>query len=882
MMRSALITAILTVYFSGLFAQGKIHINEFLASNVSIDADIVDFDDYSDWLELYNAGDSDQDISGYYLTDNPEFPEKWRIPEGTLVPAKGFLRFWADGYDDAPNSVHVRPWPNYADMTKPLIYFLTDYYHLNFRLSRAGEYIGLYAPDGTVVDSLTFGLQLRDVSMGRKPDGGSEWFYFGEPTPESANITVGIKHTEVADDSAIFPESGFYSGMKTVNISSGNPGERIKYTLDGSKPVSNSVSYTLPIEISETTVLRARIIESDKLPGGIFNKSYFIDEQVSLPVISIITPPDALWDSKVGIYRKRMKGREIPVGFQYFSPTGEQLIDINAGLRLTGQQSLYCPQVSFTIYARDRYGTDEIGYRIFPQRELNSFTSLYLRNSGVPDNWNTHFRDAMAQSLVLNKMDIDCQAYQPAVLFINGSYWGIYNIRDKINADYISSLHNLNPDDIDLLDYDTGKRTPVVMEGNAKNYTLFYKYFENNNLSSQENFRFIESWMDVDEFINYQICEIYFNNTLWPDTNVRIWRQRKEGAKWRWILFDTDFGFGMSGPGSSGYTHNMLAYATSSDSIPNPPPEWSTLIFRKLLTNEEFRIRFIQRFAGYLNTVFHPDTVVSVINDLQNKLGTEMSRHINRWRYEDFDFGTPINSYNEWLSNVSVMKNFARNRPRYQRQHIIDHFNLSGSSVLKVSVDNPVTGKVVINEVVYIDSSASGYYFKGIPVKIRAIPEVGFKFIKWVGIPEDSLEFVTVIPSTDTVFITAVFDSVSIAMVPDTIASDTTLTSNLSPYYATGDIIIPPNSTFTLESGVELFMPENTNILVYGSLIINGSANEPVTIAPNEYARNWGALCFVNATDSSVISDLRISGATRGPDFNRDKPLFQVTIPVFP
>ena len=91
------------------------------------------------------------------------------------------------------------------------------------------------------------------------------------------------------------------------------------------------------------------------------------------------------------------------------------------------------------------------------------------------------------------------------------------------------------------------------MEGNAKNYTLFYKYFENNNLSSQENFRFIESWMDVDEFINYQICEIYFNNTLWPDTNVRIWRQRKEGAKWRWILFDTDFGFGMSGlPGSSG------------------------------------------------------------------------------------------------------------------------------------------------------------------------------------------------------------------------------------------------------------------------------------------------------------------------------------------
>ena len=870
-MRLAFITVSLVFCTSCLFAQGTIYINEFLASNVSIDADIIDFDDYSDWIELYNDGDAEFNISGYYLTDDPDLPERWQIPEGAVIPAKGFLRFWADGYDDGPGNTHVRPWLNYLNMSQPRIYFTTDYYHLNFRLSRAGEFIGLYDQAGMVVDSVTFELQLRDVSMGRKPDGGSEWFFFGEPTPESSNVTEGVKSFNTAESPEVYPESGFYSGTQTVNITSGNPEGSVKYTLDGSRPGSNSNSYVQPVDLSESTVLRSRIFQPDKLPGGIVNKTYFLDEDISLPVISIITPPEALWDNKIGIYKKRMKGREIPIAFQYFSGTGQPLIDINAGLRLTGQLSLYCPQVSFTIYSRDRYGTDEIGYRIFLQRELNSFTSLYLRNSGVPDNWITHFKDAMAHSLVLNKMDIDCQAYQPAVLFINGAYWGIYNIRDKINTDYIASLHNLNPDDIDLLEYEGGTSRPVVMDGNSENYNLFYKYFENNDLSVEDNYRSVESWMDIDEFINYQICEIYINNTLWPDQNVRMWRERKEGAKWRWILFDTDTGFGRNGSGSSGFSFNTLAYATSSNDVTNPPPDWSTLFFRKLLANEEFRIRFIQRFAAYLNSTFHSDTVISVINDLQNRLAPEMNRHIDRWRKEYFELGSPISSYGEWVDNVNVMKEFARHRPGKQHQHIIDFFKLNGSLVVKVNIEKPGSGKVVVNEVVSIDSSASGLYFKGVPVNLSALPEVGFKFVRWEGIPEDSIEIVNVLTEADTVVITALFDTIPVNILPDTLSSDTTLSSGLSPYYATGDIIIPPNKTLTIESGVKLLMPEKANILVYGRLIVNGTGAEPVTIAPNDYAGKWGALCFVNATDSSIVSGLRISGATKGPDFDRDR-----------
>ncbi len=121
----------------------NIFINEFLASNVSVDADIIDFDDYSDWIELYNDEDVDADISGYYLTDDPDNPERWKIPQGTIIKSKGFLRFWADGYDDIPGNTYWRPW---LDPDFERLYFTTRYYHLNFKLSQAGEYIGLYNP----------------------------------------------------------------------------------------------------------------------------------------------------------------------------------------------------------------------------------------------------------------------------------------------------------------------------------------------------------------------------------------------------------------------------------------------------------------------------------------------------------------------------------------------------------------------------------------------------------------------------------------------------------------------------------------------------------------------------------------------------------------
>ena len=852
-----------------LFAQDnhKICINEFLASNVSIDADIVDFDDYSDWIELYNDEDVEFDLGGYFITDDLKNPKKWEIPSGSTIAAKGFLRFWADGYDVIPGRTFWRSWLG-AEAER--LYFTTDYHHLNFKLSRAGEYIGLHNPEGEVVDSISFGLQHRDVSMGRKPDGSPDWFFFGEPTPEASNTTEGVLNLEYSKILNISPESGFYSGPQTATLTSNSAEATLKLTLDGSKPLSSSESYDLPLDIAETSVLRVRQYEKDKLPGSIVNRSYFLDENTTLPIISIIAQPEALWDEFDGIYPKRMKGREIPVTFDFFNSNNEFEYSLNVGLRLTGQASLYYPQVSFTIYARDRYGTDEIAYQIFPQRELNSYKSLYLRNAGVPDNRSTFFRDALQHSLVLNKIDIDCQAYLPSVVFINGEYWGIYNIRDKTNEDYLASIHNINPDDIDLLEYEMGS-TLSVMNGNADNYNKFYEYIESNDLSLEENYRHVESWMDVEEYINYQICEIYYDNVFWPNQNMRMWRERKEDGKWRWILFDLDYGFGMPNMNSTGYSNNTLEYATSSNEGWYKAPEWSTLIFRKLLANKEFETKFIQRFSSYMNSVFHTDTVLATITKLQNVLEPGMPRHIQRWEDGEWYYSDPIPDMSSWYTSVDVMKEFARNRPQAQRQHIIDYFGLSGTTILKVDIENPGMGSVLINDVEVAENSYEGIHFKDVAVSLEAIPSIGYKFKEWEGIANTLPNPININLKADTLFITAKFDTINISTIPAKISRDTTLVKSDSPYFARGDIIVDSNITLTIEEGVEILMPEKANILVYGNLIIAGTDIDPVLISPNDYADKWGALCFINSTDSSIITNLVISGASSGPDYSRDK-----------
>lgn len=360
----------------------------------------------------------------------------------------------------------------------------------------------------------------------------------------------------------------------------------------------------------------------------------------------------------------------------------------------------------------------------------------------------------------------------------------------------------MNPDDIDLLEYELGSSRPEVMAGDDENYNQLYDYIKETDLSVEAHFRFLETWMDMDEFINYQVCEIFCDNVFWPEQNVRMWRERKEGARWRWILFDTDFGFGMPNNRSSGYTNNTLEYATSSNQSGFTAPEWATMILTRLMDNEEFRTRFIQRFDGLLNTVFHPDTVLGVINTLQDNLAPEMQRHIDRWRDGEFYYGDPIRSYSEWNSNVNVMKNFARYRPGYTRQHLVDYFDLSGTSRLEVKVEEPDAGRVEINGIVTVDSSTSGIYCSDVPVVLRAIPCPGYRFDRWEGTGADTLNPTEVTLVEDSLTVKAIFEPMAVSLLPSRISGDTVLARENSPYYTGGDIVVDSGTTLRIQSGV--------------------------------------------------------------------------------
>ena len=615
------------------------------------------------------------------------------------------------------------------------------------------------------------------------------------------------------------------------------------------------------------------------MPSSIITHTYFINENITLPVISISTDPENLWNDEIGIYCIGTNGItgygvtanywqnwERPINIELYEPNGNIAFNINAGISIGGMRR-NMKQKSFRIFARNKYGTAEINYKIFDDKPINKFKSIILRNGGLPDFTSTIFRDGMMQSLLIGQMDIDYQAYKPSVVFLNGEFWGIYNIREKLNEDYLASNHGVNPDNVDLLECNAH-----VIEGDALHYNTMLNFIISNDMTLPTNYNYIKSQMDVDEYLNYQISQIYFANYDWPGLNIKFWRPKAENVKWRWLLFDTDAGFGMWGQ----YYYNEIEHATAIDGPGWPNPPWSTLLFRKLLENNEFKNEFIQRLASYLNTTFEPERVIHIIDSLKINIHPDMPRHITRWKDEDSSDGVCVASVSEWESEVDVLREFANLRPAYVRQHIINKFGLSGT--VELIVNTIGEGKVKINNVNIPDSSFTGIYFKDFPIHLKAIPKVGYKFVNWQGISNDDTSEISFILTQNST-ITAIFDYTDESIIPSEVSTNMILTQSESPYIALGDIVVDSNVTLQIEPGVEILMPDSANIIVYGELIMNGTENNPIYIKPNLTVGTykWGAICIHNATDTTKLSYVRIEGASYG----RDKITFKAAVSGF-
>ncbi|NKB67566.1 MAG: hypothetical protein GKR89_10925 [Candidatus Latescibacteria bacterium] len=526
---------------------------------------------------------------------------------------------------------------------------------------------------------------------------------------------------------------GFYQGPVQLTLEADESPAQIHFTLDGADPTSASPQYRGPIALNETAVVRARTFAPYIKPSPITTHTYVIGGQHTLPVVSLVSDPRNLWDNDVGIFafgdnpgRYPYLGAnfyqdwERPIHLEFFTANGEAGFHLDAGAKVHGGQgSRPARQKSLAIFARKQYGPGRIQYQIFPDKEIDRFESIVLRNSG--NDWaRTQFRDALTVRLVRHT-GLDVLAYRPVVAYLNGEYWGIYNIREKINEHYLADNHGVDPDSLDLLEFSN-----FIIHGDNEHYKKLINFVARQNMELNANYAEVKRRMDVDSYLNYLVAQIFVGNTDWPAGNIKFWRPQTESGRWRWILFDTDFGFGLKG--SSEFIHNTLDFATTDSGADWPNPPWSTFLVRSLLENRQFRDDLIGRFADHLNSTFRTERVLAVIEEMEDVLEPEIPAFMARWQ----------KTVGDWQGELNTLRTFARFRPLYMRRHIEEKFALNGQFDLAVEVWPPGTGIIQVNSLAPESFPWEGTYFEGVPVRLQAVAKGDFVFSGWRGIAADS------------------------------------------------------------------------------------------------------------------------------------------------
>jgi hypothetical protein len=680
-----------------VLSQGLL-INEIVASNQNT---IDDEDgDASDYIELYNGGSVALQLEGYGLSDNPSTPRKWLFGSAVLAPGERLLVFASDKNKKAV------------------------YWHTNFKISASGESVVLTDAAGALVDRVDVPAIAGDIAWGRVSDGAAAWI-LQTPSPGAANS--GRIILPYSDPVTVTPAAGFYSAAVTVTLSAG--GNTIFYTLDGSDPDSLSLPYTVPFAVSKTAVLKAVSMKADHQPSLTAHSTYFINESTDLPVISLSSDPYNLFSHTYGIYANGpgwtatapnyganfWMDWERPAHVEFFEDDKSPGFSENCGIAIYGAYTRSFPQKSISVKFKNDYGVNGIDYRLFPDLELSTFKAFVLRNSGN-DFYYTHIRDAMMQTLVQD-LDIDYLEYRPAAAFINGEYWGIYNIREKINEHYVATHWGVDPDNIDMLEGNM-----EVIHGDTRHYQQLIDYISTQDMTTDSAYAYVNRMIDLDECLLYFAAEVYYNSQDWPANNVKYWRERSAEGKWRWILFDVDFGFNLYE--TNGQAENHLSYLlTGIETRPGSNPPWSTLLPRKLVQNPKIRIRFINLIADLLNTNFESTRVAATINEMAGHIATEAVRHRKRW-------GITERTASDHLKR---MVSFAQERPGYLRGFVRDWFNCGIDG--RITLSATPGGRIRLNSLEFASSQLpwSGLYFRGNPVLLEAIPDPGYQFDGWSG-----------------------------------------------------------------------------------------------------------------------------------------------------
>ena len=692
----------LSVLISLLFCpilSAQVIINEVMQSN--IDCTMDDINEFPDsWVELYNtAASSTAMLSNYSLGSQRDGSDAYQLPARSLV-SHGYILVYCD--KEATGM------------------------HTPFRIdSGKGAGVYLFDSSGQIVDSVFIEKKqpAPNISFGRETTGSSIWGYQYEPTPATENC--GKICTEILGE-PIFSEHGRILTKSqtielTLSLPEGTPsGTVIRYTTDGSEPTRDSQSYISPIRFSSTRVIRAKLFCDGYLSPRSTTQSYlFLGREMTLPVVSIVTNSKYFNDSKIGIYvngsySSSKKNYEYdwrrPINFEYFTEadSASQLNQLGE-TRVGGAASRGQKLKTLVVYANKRFGEKHLKYEFFPDQRpgLNKYKSIMLRNAGNDFDY-LYMRDAICQRTMASHTDLDWQAWQPAIFFLNGTYKGILNIRERSNAANIYTNYD-GLEDIDMIE-----NWYLLKEGTYDNYIDFVHFYKEKGHTWEE----YDKLMDLDEYINLMVMNLYYNNFDFPGNNFMMWRPREEGGRWRFVAKDVDYVMGLYGQGTSSYQIFKWLYNPNYDSSHN----WeansydNTLLFRRLMENEDFLRVFTDRCAIYMGDFLNLDGTWEVWEPMYKYIRTEYPTHrklFNQW-WPNYD------------SEIANAKNWLRGRTSSFYSQVADYYSLGtpiATDINKMMADTTLAGlTITFNGVPLSKGRFDGKYFPSREVTIEGTP----------------------------------------------------------------------------------------------------------------------------------------------------------------
>jgi hypothetical protein len=673
-------------------------INEASFTNITLPVD--ENGRAEDWVELYNNSATALNLAGYSISNGYDITEKWVFPSMTINP-NSFIVLLFTGKNTVSGT----------------------YIHLSFKVNQSDPKLILRNASNIIIDEYNINWNVgADHSYGRKPDGAGTWFYFNTPGPgQSNNMMTG--YDGYAPKPVFSSSGGMYPAAQFLQLYAASG--TIRYTTNGDSPGPAAAEYASPISISSTKTISARTFGSaNLLPSEVVRNTFLINEDdFNLPVFSVTTDSANLWDYNSGIYVEGPNADtaypyfganywmdwERPCQLEYFDKENVRRFSTSAGLKIFGGYSRVFPQKSFKVKCRSHYGNRDIEWPLIPEKNfIQSYKDLVLRNGGS-DFWDTHFRDALMQR-IMKKEFVDYMAYEPAVVYLNANFWGFYELRERQDHNYIESNHGVPEDRLDFIEH---AGTFSVLAGTDTGFFNMHNYLTTADASSPQFFTNASKKLDLQNFTDYIVAETYYGNTDWIGSyvnNVKLWRPH--GGRWRYLLWDLDWGMGLFGSPSTNYLNlvrNPSTYNMHSGML------------NALLNNQQFRHYFINRYADLINTVYQQPNVESIAVAMRDEISPVMTKHFAKW-------GGDITA---WHISIQDMLAFNNTRITEARNHVQAEFGLSGQVNVGLDVSPSNSGSVKISTITPSVYPWNGVYFNGVPVELHAIPAPGFAFSHW-------------------------------------------------------------------------------------------------------------------------------------------------------